>query len=280
MLEATGTVDSIARSAIAARANACGEQKVTRHWLLALAALGCTLALGWLVSAVAAQDVRLRLFLPHVARHFVERSLLPNGDFEAGPTGWEPGCSCITREGPPEGWRSGEWGARLGHRAGQRLRQTVAVPSGVGGLRFGYWYQYRSTAPDPFHLSDRFTVTVRDAVSGEIVYRRQVTAQEGLTAVWLRDSADLAPLQGRSLVVEFEALSPSGRTWLFVDDVELVPGSGAALPRSPTPTQELVFPEPTATPTAIATPTPGPTLTPTPLKPSPTATPTPAIVEP
>lgn len=245
---------------------------MTRRPLLGLALVGCALAMVCLVGAAAAQRSAVRLFLPFVARGFVERSLLVNGDFEAGPVGWEPGCACITREGPPEGWRSGTWGARLGQPMWQRLRQTVSVPPAVGGLRLSYWYQYRSTARDPFHLSDVFIVTVRDAVTGELAYWRRVAASTGLTAVWLRQSADLAALQGRVLVIEFAALNPSGQTWLFVDDVELVPGSGAAATPSPTPRSLAPGPEPTPTPMP-STPTPSPEIP----KPSPTPTATPQV---
>ncbi|MBI2322231.1 MAG: hypothetical protein HYU88_09145 [Chloroflexi bacterium] len=215
--------------------------------LLALAIGGWLVALGLWSSAADAQPGGARVFLPHLTRGFAERSFLANGDFEAGPAGWEPTCGCITSAGPPDGWHSGQAGARLGDAAGQRLRQTIRVPSTTGALRFAFWYQYRSDVPDPFPLPDHFTVTVRDALTGQVAYWQQAQARSGLTAVWRRESADLAAWQGRTLLIEFEALSPSGRTWLFLDDVELVGGSARPAASSPTatPAQPPAGPEPT-----------------------------------
>lgn len=226
----------------------------------ALAIGGWLIALLWWATAADAQSSVVRLFLPHVTRSFAERPLLVNGSFEAGPLGWEQTCACVTSAGPPGGWRSGQFGARLGDTAGQRLRQTVRVPPSIGLLRFVFWYQYRSDAPDPFLLADQFTVTVRDAVTGEVAYWHQVQARSGLTAVWRRESADLAAWQGRALLIEFEALSPSGRTALFLDDVELIGGTDRLPAWSPTPTATPAAegPEPTAPPKPSPTPTPTP----------------------
>lgn len=206
------------------------------HRWLAPIALSCVLLVGWAAGRALGDAGSSRVLLPLVVRGFAERPLLANGDFEAGAVAWESDCACITSAGPLGVWRGGRLGARLGSRAGQRVWQTVSAPAGFGRVRFGFWYQYLTEAPDPFLLSDRFTVTVRDAASGEVVFWRQVWARDGLTASWQREGADLPARPGRRLVLELEAFSPSGKTRLFVDDVELIAGSSVARVVGRTPT--------------------------------------------
>lgn len=238
-----------------------GTVGVIRQWRGALGGCAAVVMVAWWIGTVAAQVPASRVFLPFVARGFTEHALLVNGDFEAGPQGWEPSCDCVTSAGPPGGWRSGRLGARIGGPQGQRVAQTIAVPRDHAGLRFGFWYKYLTGAPDAFLLSDRVTVTVRDEINGELAFLTQVAARDGLTAEWVRESADLTAWQGRRLVVTFEALSPGGQTWLYLDDVELIAGASALEPLPPAVTGRL----PAATATPLPTPKPSPTPTPTPL---------------
>lgn len=159
------------------------------------------------------------------------------------------------------------------------IRQLVTLPYGITRAELRWQKMLRTEQEGaPNSWSDRQDLILLSPSLQPITILRREWRNEGANGLWQEDVVDITTYQGQSFYVYFNAFNDGagGRTWMFLDDVQLnVCGGGWALP-------EQKYAYSTATPIAIpltplATSTTAPLPTPSPLPTewlSPTATPT------
>ena len=196
----------------------------------------------------------------------VQSEALSNGDFEGvlnGQTNWTVGESPVppVLSNQPSG---GSWSLRLGNPPGSgtqnilsysSVRQFIELPSGATSASLRWNHLSRSqdpTAPNPAAASDRQElILLSSSLTTEgILYRSRAE-----NAAWETVTADLTPYLDGSYYLYFNVYNDGNgrRTWMFLDDVQLVVcyGSGAA------PSGGAANAQPPATPSpAAASPTP------------------------
>jgi hypothetical protein len=179
------------------------------------------------------------------------QSIIVNGGFEDGPTGWTEYSShgwalIFSSADLPVTPHGGDWGLWLGGGDDEvaYVEQQVDLPPGE--LELTYW---RWIASDDSCGYDFGTVRV----NGTIVQQFNLCNAEN-TQGWQPAQVDLTPYAGQTAMIQFRAETDvSAVSNLYIDDVvleshgalflPLVLKSESALPPSPQPT-----PEPTATP--------------------------------
>jgi hypothetical protein len=127
-------------------------------------------------------------------------------------------------------------------------RQFVTLPASALTAQLSWSHRSHSEDgfnPSPSRTEDRQEVILlySDLSTKRILYRRLIN-----NGTWSRESVDLTPFIGQSFYVYFNVYNngSGGRTWMFLDDVEL----------------QICFSPPTPSPTPTYTPTPFPTVTP------------------
>ncbi|HYT27943.1 MAG TPA: protease pro-enzyme activation domain-containing protein [Ktedonobacteraceae bacterium] len=155
-------------------------------------------------------------------------SLIQNGDFEGGPTGWQEssagGYELVDSTNP----HSGNYSAYLcGYGScDDSISQNFTVPSNSSSLTVSYWW-YATTTTTSQSCDDTFTVSVLDS-SGNAIGKVQSACNTDATQSWQQVTFDatslLAKYAGQDVTLGFSAQSSSGSqntTSFFVDDVSV-----------------------------------------------------------
>lgn len=160
-------------------------------------------------------------------------TVLVNGGFESGLTGWTPSGSVVNATGPA---RTGSGALRLGSvnpGATNQASQTFTTPAGAASM-LGFYYRISCTD----NGYDYGTITLRDNVTGVTTNLLGNTCANHSS--WQNITTSL--LAGRSYTLTFrmyeypDAIAPS---FMRVDDITLTqPGTCAAGPRSCTTTAD------------------------------------------
>ena len=196
----------------------------------------------------------------------VQSEALSNGDFEGvlnGQTNWTVGESPVppVLSNQPSG---GSWSLRLGNPPGSgtqnilsysSVRQFIELPSGATSASLRWSHLSRSqdpTAPNPAAASDRQElILLSSSLATEgILYRSRAE-----NAAWETVTVDLTPYLDGSYYLYFNVYNDGNgrRTWMFLDDIQLILCYGSAA----TPSGGAAIAQPPATPSpAAASPTP------------------------
>lgn len=248
-------------------------------------------------------------------------NFIANSSFESF-SDWDIGDSPVPPRYTTDVARSGARSILLGNPPGvgenvvsySSIRQLVSVPWSANRIELRWWqaaYSQEPTLPSAERDDDRQEVILLAPNSAVMGVLTRFRSTDG---VWQQRALDLTPYRGRSFFVYFNVFNNAdpARTWMYVDDVELLVCGAAPIPferpdsAGEPPVEQDVYlppPSPTSMPTdtPISSPTPPPpTDTPflptaTPLPPTdtpppptvaiqeevpPPATPTPTATEP
>lgn len=223
-------------------------------------------------------------------------NILVNGDFESNAA-WDFGNSPIPGKYTSIPARSGLRSVQLGNPAESgypqvysysSIRQLVMVPRTATTVQLRWWSYTRTEQPtidSPNEHQDRQEVILLkpNGDTLRIVHRERTNS-----GAWKQDVRDLSEYVGHSFYVYFNVYNTGsgGRTWQFLDDIELLVCGQQTVPYGDYSHKEWartdmagVTPIPTGTPTPTWTtgPTDTPTATPTPtmtVPSAPTTTPT------
>ena len=189
-------------------------------------------------SASRSVRVTSHVFLPLVLRSYAEMplSLLVNGDFEAGRTGWTEyslqGWDLIVNTDEPNMIppHSGVWAAWLGGDDDEiaTLEQTVYVPATAPYL--GYWYVSGSRDVCGY---DKAWVKV-NATS----LKTYNLCQSQATGGWVKQVLNLTAYAGQQVSLQFGALTNASLpSSFFIDDVAFQ--AGATVTEKPAPLEGI-----------------------------------------
>ncbi|HRW06782.1 MAG TPA: hypothetical protein P5121_16880 [Caldilineaceae bacterium] len=145
------------------------------------------------------------------------------------------------------------------------VRQLVTLPYGITRAELRWWKQlHTEEIGTPSAQSDRQDlILLSPALQPVTILRRELCNSD-----WQEDVVDLTAYQGQSFYVYFNAYNDGngGRTWMFLDDVQLnVCGGGWAVPGNQpvygtdTPVAIPLTTAPTNTTAPLPTPSPFPT---------------------
>ena len=186
---------------------------------------------------------------------------LTNGDFESvldGQSNWTVGASAVppTLANQPSG---GALSLRLGNPPGSgtqnlqsysSVRQPVQLPTGATSASLSWRHLSRSQEPatlSPALASDRqeLILMTSSLATEAILYRGRAE-----NAAWETATVDLTPYLGGSYNLYFNVFNDGNgsRTWMFLDDVQLLVCYGnAAAPSAGSNTQPAATPSPAPT---------------------------------
>ena len=196
----------------------------------------------------------------------VESETLRNGDFEGalnGQSNWTVGESPVppALANQPSG---GSWSLRLGNPPGSgtqnilsysSVRQYIELPPGATSASLRWNHLSRSqdpAAPSPAAAADRQELILLSSslATEAILYRSRAE-----NAAWETVTVDLTPYLDGSYYLYFNVFNDGNgrRTWMFLDDVQVLVCYGSAA----APSSGAVEAQPPAVPSpAAATPTP------------------------
>ena len=217
-----------------------------------------------------------------------------------------PGCSNIVRNGSFEtfsDWRMGEspmpprytnervhagsFAMLLGNPPGigpnvttySSIRQLVTIPPDATGAQLRWWQlAYSQEPPSPYAgpHEDRQEVIL---LTPDLTVMGILSRLRSNDGVWEQRAVDLTPYRGQSFYIYFNVFNnpDPARTWLYLDDVELLVCGGPvavpyAMPSAPFDTAPAQMPPPLDAQALAPTDTPPP---PTPAPMTPTDTPAP-----
>lgn len=226
-------------------------------------------------------------------------NFIANGSFERFDD-WEIGESPVPPRYTNETARSGARSMLLGSPPGagdnvasySSIRQLVSVPWSASQVQLRWWqaaFSQEPALPGAGREDDRQEVILLTPNLGVMEVLARFRNTDG---VWQQRALDLTGFRGRSFFVYFNVFNNAdpARTWLYLDDIELLVCGAAPIPyerpgpaemppdtRGAYPPPALPMPAPTDTP--VPSPTPAPptatSLPPTDTPAPPTATPLP-----
>src|SRR5579859_7332616 len=149
-------------------------------------------------------------------------SLIQNGGFESGPTGWTYGGSPSPKRGKTQA-HSGSYSLKVGGSSGQTgdstAYQMVTIPASVrhANLSFYYWPASNDSSTYGWQEAD-----VIDS-SGNVLQQLFVNTTDD--RVWIQMTFDLSQYAGQTIGIQFLDHEDSGGgayyTYMYVDDVSL-----------------------------------------------------------
>ena len=221
-------------------------------------------------------------------------NVLVNGNFESA-AGWDFGQDPIPGKYTSIPVHSGIRSVQLGNppESGyasvysySSVRQGVSIPNGAT-VQLRWWHFHRTelgVLGSTDNTQDRQEVILLKPNGDTLRVLQRVRRNDN---AWQQDIIDLTEYSGYSFVLYFNVINyGGGRTWTYIDDVELLvcSSSGTVVPYSSTTSATAiptftatqiatVTPTATASPTLDVTPTPSPSPSPSP---TPTGTPSPS----
>ncbi len=154
-------------------------------------------------------------------------SLIQNGDFESGVTGWQEtssgGYELVSGKNP----HAGQYGAYLcGYGScNDVISQSFSVPASVGSLNVSYWW-YGTTNRTAQSCRDVFSVTLV-ASNGKVVQRVQQSCNTAAHSQWQQSTVNvgiaLSAYAGQRITLVFSARTAASQqtSAFFVDDVSV-----------------------------------------------------------
>ncbi|GAB4436992.1 MAG: hypothetical protein Kow0031_18800 [Anaerolineae bacterium] len=199
--------------------------------------------LAWCSNAAPPQFQNV--YLPIITKSD-ESSVIPNGDFEAGPTGWTEyssnGWDLITTNLPAGATpRSGNWAAWLGGDSNEisYVAQQLTVPAGKPYLTYWHWINSEDICGWDFG-----GVVINGSVEDVYTLCNAVN-----TNGWVKHAVNLSAYAGQSVSLQIRAETDSSfNSNLLVDDVqfEASPLTGGKAAEPPAPSTRPVEAKPPA----------------------------------
>jgi hypothetical protein len=152
-------------------------------------------------------------------------SLIQNGGFESGVTGWQEssagGYELVDSKNPHSGHYSAYF---CGYAScNDVISQSFSLPASLGHLSVSYWW-YGKTNRTTQSCRDTFTVSLLNS-NGQVIKQLQQSCNANATAKWTQNSIDVSSLlssyAGQSITLVFSGRTTASQqtSSFFVDDI-------------------------------------------------------------